>query len=134
MNNKQRCLPPLLLLSVLLLTTALPGVFTAVSGQAGGSIPIPGTGVVNITTTISPVYTVFNPSVPESVKANITLTSLTVTSPATITINHRNEFSIRSITAQALLKDGTIVPLSVVIIKQTAGDIPNINLPLSRVG
>ncbi|MGH9918326.1 MAG: hypothetical protein ACRD6W_05590, partial [Nitrososphaerales archaeon] len=72
----------MLLLSVLLLSSSFPGVHAS---SPGGLQPNT-QGVVNITTTLTPEYTVFNPSVSESVNANVSLPSLSLTAPASVTL------------------------------------------------
>ncbi len=128
--NKRQSGPALLLLSILILSIAIPGVHPAVGQQGVGSLS--GVrGTVNITTTLTPEYTVFDPGVSESVDANVSLTSLNLTAPASITLSNRPDLSIRSITAQAVLRNGSVVQLPVNIVKQTAGVVSTINLPNS---
>jgi hypothetical protein len=117
----------LLLLSVLLLSISFPGIQPA---SAAGLQPNT-LGVVNITTTLTPEYTVFNPSISESVNANFSLPSLDLTSGASVTLSSAQDFNFHTITATAVLKNGTVVSLAVSLIKQTAGDVATIILPNS---
>jgi hypothetical protein len=126
LNGKQGVLG-LLLLSVLLLSTSFPGARAA--SPAGVS---PNTqGVVNITTTLTPEYTVFNPSVSESVEANVSLPSLHLTAAASVTLGSGQGFNFHTISATAVLNNGTVVSLPVSLVKQTAGNVATIELPNS---
>ncbi|MDA4132617.1 MAG: hypothetical protein OK454_05770, partial [Thaumarchaeota archaeon] len=126
MNKKQGVLG-LLLLSVLLLSTSFPGIQAA--SPAGLQ---PNTqGVVNITTTLSPEYTVFNPSVSESVVANVSLPSLDITANTSVSLSTAQGFNFHTITATAVLKNGTVVSLPVSLVKQTAGNTATVVLPNS---
>jgi len=119
----------LLLLSVLLLSTSFPGIQPA---SAAGLQPNT-QAVVNITTTLTPEYTVFNPSVSESVIANVSLPSLDLTANASVTLSAAQGFNFHTITAAAVLKNGTVVSLPVSLVKQTAGNVATIEVPSSTI-
>ena len=119
----------MLLLSVLLLSTSFPGVQPV---SAAGLQPNT-QGVVNITTTVTPEYTVFNPSVSESVNANVSLPSLDITANASVTLSAAQGFNFHTVIATAVLKNGTVVSLPVSLVKQTAGNVATIVLPNSTI-
>jgi hypothetical protein len=127
--NKKHSVLGLLLLSVLLLSISFPGI-----QPASAAAPQPNTqAVANITTTLTPEYTVFNPSVSESVNANFSMGSLDITANASVTLSSAQDFNFHTIIATAVLKDGTTVSLPVSLVKQTAGNVATIVLPNSTV-